>query len=83
MDQKIVCGGQVSARPGASGILMFPMHVGRKIFEYQRPDMSHKEIKYIFKKEQKIAARKVESTSHTETRTDQFGERLFFSTLKS
>ena len=45
--------------------------------------MSHKEIKYIFTEEQKIAARKVESTSKTETRTDHFGERIFCSALKS
>ena len=45
--------------------------------------MSHKEIKYIFTQQQKIAARKVESTSKTETRIDHFGERIFCSALKS
>ena len=39
--------------------------------------MSHKEIKYIFTEEEKKAARKVESTSKTETRTDHLGERSF------
>ena len=45
--------------------------------------MSHKDIKYIFIAEEKIAARKVESTSQRETRTDHFSERIFCSALKS
>ena len=45
--------------------------------------MSHKEIKYIFTEEEKKAARKVESTSKTRTRTGYFGKRIFCLTLRS